>query len=73
MLLLNLIGAGDQAFDPLILLLLAIVLDAYLGDTPWLFKRARHPVAVLGSLIDWFDRKLNRDERPEMDRAIRGR
>ncbi len=72
MLLLNLIGAGDQAFDPLILLLLAIVLDAYLGDTPWLFKRARHPVAVLGSLIDWFDRKLNRDKRPEMDRAIRG-
>ena len=33
------IGGGEAAFDPLILLLLALLLDAYLGDTPWLFKR----------------------------------
>lgn len=72
MLLLGFIGGDEAAFDPLILLLLALVLDAYLGDTPWLFKRARHPVALLGSLIDWLDRKLNREKRPEMDRAVRG-
>ena len=72
MLLIGLIDGGKAAFDPLILLLLALLLDAYLGDTPWLFKRAKHPVALLGSLIDWLDRKLNRDKRPEMDRAVRG-
>ena len=72
MLLLDAIGGGQAAFDPLILLLLALLLDAYLGDTPWLFKRARHPVALLGSLIDWLDRKLNREKRPEIDRAVRG-
>ncbi|PIW29875.1 MAG: cobalamin biosynthesis protein CobD [Rhodospirillales bacterium CG15_BIG_FIL_POST_REV_8_21_14_020_66_15] len=72
MLLLGYIGGGQAAFDPLILLLLALLLDAYLGDTPWLFKRAKHPVALLGDLIDWLDRKLNRDKRPEMDRAVRG-
>lgn len=68
MLLIGLIDGGKAAFDPLILLLLALLLDAYLGDTPWLFKRAKHPVALLGAVIDWLDRKLNRDKRPEMDR-----
>ena len=72
MLLLDFIGGGEAAFDPLILLLLALLLDAYLGDTPWLFKRLPHPEALIGSLIDWFDRKLNREIRPEMDRAVRG-
>ncbi|MAN78903.1 MAG: cobalamin biosynthesis protein, partial [Magnetovibrio sp.] len=72
MLLIGLIDGGTAAFDPLVLLLLALLLDAYLGDTPWLFKRARHPVALLGNVIDWLDRKLNRDKRPEMDRAVRG-
>ena len=71
MLLIDFIG-GDTAFDPLILLLLALLLDAYLGDTPWLFKRWKHPIAHLGALIDWLDRKLNRETRPEMDRAVRG-
>ncbi len=72
MLTLGFIGADGQSFDPLILLLLALVMDAYLGDTPWLFKRLPHPVAAFGGLIGWLDRKLNREKRPQYDRAIRG-
>lgn len=72
MLTLDFIGAGPDAFDPLILLLLALLLDAYLGDLPVIFKRIPHPVALLGRVIDWLDRKLNREKRGNMDRAVRG-
>ncbi|MEK9673325.1 MAG: adenosylcobinamide-phosphate synthase CbiB [Rhodospirillaceae bacterium] len=72
MLTLGFIGGGSQAFDPLILLLLALMLDAYFGDLPALFKRVRHPVAVLGVVIALFDRKLNREKRSPADRAVRG-
>lgn len=72
MLTLGFIGGGPQSFDPLILLLLALLLDAYLGDVRWLFSRVLHPVAGLGRVIGWLDLKLNREKRGEMDRAVRG-
>ncbi len=58
--------------DPLILLLLALVVDAYVGDPKFLFRFVKHPVAWLGGLIDALDRKLNRDKRGNVDRLIRG-
>lgn len=41
-------------------LLLALVIDAVLGDPAWLYRRCRHPVAVVGELIQrlearWLD------------------
>ena len=72
MLIQDLISGGNRAFDPLVLLLLALLLDAYLGDTPWLFKRIRHPVGMLGAVIAWLDEKLNREKRTAADRAARG-
>ena len=59
-------------FDPLILLLMALVLDAYIGDGGWLLRRVPHPVVVIGRMVGFLDKKLNRDHRSQMDRALRG-
>jgi len=62
----------ETSFDPLVLLLLALVLDAAVGGMGFVFKILPHPVVLLGRLIDWFDVKLNRPQRSAMDRAVRG-
>lgn len=62
----------EYGFDPLILLLIALLLDGYLGETRFPFRLFRHPVEIIGMLISWFDCKLNRDNRPAVDRAFRG-
>jgi len=65
--------AGDiHGFDPLALLLIALIIEASVGDARLLFKFVPHPIILIGKMIDWFDRKLNREDRSEMDRAIRG-
>lgn len=64
---------GDiHGFDPLILLVMALVLEAYVGDMRFVFSRIRHPVVVIGGLVGALDRKLNREKRSQMDRAVRG-
>lgn len=64
---------GDvHGFDPLILLLMALVLEAYVGDLRFVFSRVRHPVEVIGALVGALDAKLNREKRSQMDRAVRG-
>ncbi len=63
---------GDGEFDPLILLLLALIIEAYIGEAKFLFNKVRHPIRIIGDLINFFDTKLNRDDRAEVDRAIRG-
>lgn len=64
--------SGDGGFDPLVLLLLAMALDSYIGDGGVLFRRIPHPVRLIGAVIGFFDKKLNRDHRSQMDRAFRG-
>ncbi len=54
------------------ILLGALLLDAVLGDLPALFRRAPHPVALIGRMIDRLDARLNRPERPDDDRRMRG-
>ena len=70
MLIFNMTGEGG--FDPLVLLLLALVVEAYVGEAKTFFKAVPHPVRVIGTLIGFFDRKLNREDRSEVDRAVRG-
>ena len=53
-------------------LVVALVLDAALGDMPWLFRRVPHPVALLGRAIGFLDHRLNRRERPPAERRRRG-
>ncbi len=59
-------------FDPLVLLLLALIVEAYIGEAKLVFKAVRHPVRIIGDVIGFFDRKLNRKDRAEVDRAFRG-
>ncbi|MDA0306008.1 MAG: adenosylcobinamide-phosphate synthase CbiB [Proteobacteria bacterium] len=63
---------GRGGFDPLVLLLLALIIEAYLGEMKAVFKHVRHPVRIIGDAIDFFDRKLNRENRSQGARAIRG-
>lgn len=63
---------NGQGFDPLVLLLLALALDAYIGDAQFIFRFVKHPVEVFGAVVGFLDRKLNREKRSEMVRAVRG-
>lgn len=63
---------SSSTFDPLVLLLLALVLDAAVGSMGFVFKVLPHPVVSVGKLISWFDHKLNRPGRSQTDRAVRG-
>ncbi|MBF0250172.1 MAG: cobalamin biosynthesis protein CobD [Alphaproteobacteria bacterium] len=65
------IGA-NAAFDPFILLVLGLVLDAAVGAMGPVWRVLPHPVVMIGALIGGLERKLNRDTRPQMDRAVRG-
>jgi adenosylcobinamide-phosphate synthase len=47
--------------DALWVLLVALVLDALIGDPDILWRRWPHPVVWLGGLIGWGDRHLNRE------------
>jgi adenosylcobinamide-phosphate synthase len=43
-----------------LLLPFALLLDAAMGDPDWLWRRLPHPVVLMGQLIGWLDRTLNR-------------
>lgn len=64
--------SGAQAVEPLALLLLALILDAAVGDFRPLYRVAPHPVAALGALIGWLERRLNRERRGDKARLMRG-
>ncbi|HVJ52844.1 MAG TPA: adenosylcobinamide-phosphate synthase CbiB [Aliidongia sp.] len=58
--------------DRLVILILALALDAVIGDPPALFAYVPHPVALIGKAIALFDRRLNRETRTEKARKVRG-
>lgn len=53
-------------------LALALLIDAAIGDPPWLWRRIPHPAALIGRSIAWAEQRLNRATRPEGDRKLRG-
>ena len=67
----GLIGEGP-GFDPLVLLLGALLIEAYVGEARLVFKVVRHPVAAIGDMIGALEKKLNREHRSQIDRAVRG-
>ena len=71
---LDLIGLGDidHGLQPMLLLLIALIVDAAVGGAraPWL--PVPHPVRVIGAVVGRLDAKLNRETRSERDRAVRG-
>ena len=54
------------------LLLLALAVDAIVGDPDWLWRRLPHPVVVLGRAIEWLESRLNRDGASDVDRKLAG-
>ena len=42
-----------------LILSVAMVLDAMLGEPDWLWKRAPHPAVLMGRLIGWCDTRFN--------------
>lgn len=60
------------AAHPLILLFLALLLDAVVGDMRWLFSKVPHPIVLVGRLIGFLDYKLNRSKRIKAKLMIRG-
>lgn len=67
----TLIG-GHQGIAPLFLILIALFIEAYVGEARAVFKVLPHPVRILGGAIASLDRKLNREQRSELDRSLRG-
>ncbi|EME71737.1 cobalamin biosynthesis protein CobD/CbiB [Paramagnetospirillum caucaseum] len=61
-----------HAPDGLMLLFMAIAVDAALGEMGPLFRLLPHPVVLIGRVIGGLDRRLNRPERSESDRRRRG-
>lgn len=57
--------------DPAILIA-ALLLDWVISDMRWFFRFVPHPVVMIGSLIGFFDRKLNRESRGDINRTVRG-
>jgi adenosylcobinamide-phosphate synthase len=63
---------GGLALDPLLILLAALLLDAFVGDMKLVFNHVPHPVELVGRAIAWFDHRLNREDRSEATRRARG-
>ena len=59
-------------YDPLLLLLAGIVVDAVLGEMPVVFAIVPHPIVLAGRAVAFFERKLNRPQRSERSRRERG-
>ncbi|RMD89784.1 MAG: cobalamin biosynthesis protein [Alphaproteobacteria bacterium] len=45
-----------------LILLPALLLDAILGEPPWLWSRLPHPAVLMGRMIEALERRLNRGE-----------
>lgn len=58
--------------DAALVLMIALVADAVIGDPDMLWRRWPHPVAWIGALIGWLDRSLNRDTDSFAKRRRRG-
>ncbi len=60
--------------DPAValILVLALALDAVVGDPDWLWRRLPHPVVLFGRMIGWLERALNRAAWSEAARRCAG-
>ncbi|MCZ8183607.1 MAG: adenosylcobinamide-phosphate synthase CbiB [Beijerinckiaceae bacterium] len=58
--------------ETLLIVLVALVADALVGDPDIVWRRIPHPVAWFGGLIRALEARLNRPEWPEMQRRVLG-
>nr|WP_280636823.1 adenosylcobinamide-phosphate synthase CbiB [Ruegeria sp. R14_0] len=52
--------AGGRVVSTAFLLVCAMCLDAALGEPDWLWSRIRHPAVMIGNVIGWLDKRLNK-------------
>jgi len=55
-----------------LIVFVALLADALIGDPDWLWRRLAHPVVLIGGLIGWLDRTLNRDSWSAAQRKLTG-
>jgi adenosylcobinamide-phosphate synthase len=53
-------------------LLLAVIIDAVLGDPAWIYRRMPHPVVWIGQVIGWSDQWFNRESQSPLTRKRAG-
>jgi adenosylcobinamide-phosphate synthase len=58
--------------DTLFVVVAALAFDALIGDPDWIWRHLGHPVVLMGELIGWLDRMLNREQWPAERRKIAG-
>ncbi len=63
---------GDSGLLPPFVLLAALLIDAIVGEFGQLFRVLPHPVAMIGAVTGWLDKRLNRERRAAATRALRG-
>ncbi len=56
----------------LFIVIAALAFDALIGDPDWLCRRLGHPVVLIGTLIEYLDRRLNREDRSPQQRKSAG-
>lgn len=61
-----------SSFDHIYVLLLALIMDAVLGDPRWLYSRINHPVVIIGTLIRFLDKRLNKSKYTKSIRKFLG-
>ena len=59
-------------FDPFLLALAALAVDAVTGDPRALYRRVPHPVAAFGGAVDRLDRRFNDGRHSDARRLARG-
>ena len=50
----------------------ALLLDALVGEPPWLWRLLPHPIVLIGRGIGWLDRRLNHDGDAPARRRVAG-
>lgn len=56
----------------LLLLAIALALDAAFGEPEWLWSRVTHPIVAIGKIIGWLDWRLNKPSDEPSQRRIAG-
>ena len=62
----------ESRMDPIVILLLGLMIDALVGDMRSLFRAVPHPVVIVGKLVEFLEVRLNRAERGQETRFLRG-
>lgn len=58
--------------EPLFLLLIALAIEAYVGDRPFRFRWVPHPRRLVARLVGGLEQRLDRPERTPGQRRLRG-